>query len=284
VVLYLLDTFRQHNMLTIAGVRGNAAAGGVAFAAACDIVIAGAEVVLNPAYRGIGLYGSEYHTISYFGRCGSEKAREILKSMTPMSPFDARAIGLVDHVFPGSGAVLEKRIRNHVAVVVRSGSFGRITPWKSKVDLSLSSLAQARASELGEMAKDFWSARSSRYHTRRFAFVRKLKATHTPLRFATHRRMDQTYLDEEERASFDNVVHFERMREEQIMADLHRKDDTPASSPKELLRVPLNIGGAKSSETVFSCYYSSPELIATPSGPWSSHSSLNGGGSGQHVV
>lgn len=47
---------------TVACVRSNAAAGGVALAAACDIVIGARGVVLNPAYRAMGLHGSEFHS------------------------------------------------------------------------------------------------------------------------------------------------------------------------------------------------------------------------------
>jgi enoyl-CoA hydratase/carnithine racemase/methionyl-tRNA formyltransferase len=282
VVFHLLHSFKAASIPTIAAMKGNAAAGGVALATSCDIVISGADVVLNPAYRGIGLYGSEYHTLSYFGRCGEAKAREILRSMTPLSPFDARAIGLVDHVFPGTGAVLDKRIRNHVAVIVRSGSLGRVKCWKSSLDLSLGNLARIRAAELGEMSRDFWSARSNRYHTRRFAFVRKVKATHTPFRFAKHRRVDASYLDEEERDTYDNVAHYELMRQEQLIADLERRLDVTngeGHGRSPLLKVPINATSPKSAETIFSCYYSSSEFLATPSCGTSSptSTSVNGG-------
>jgi enoyl-CoA hydratase/carnithine racemase/methionyl-tRNA formyltransferase len=282
VVFHLLHSFRSASITTIAALRGNAAAGGVAFAAACDIVIAGTDVVLNPAYRSIGLYGSEYHTISYFGRCGETNAQKILRSMTPLSPLDARTIGLVDHILPGNGAVLDKRISNHVAVIVRSGNLGRVKCWKSSVNLDLSSLARARALELGEMSRDFWSARATRYHTRRFAFIRKVKATHTPLRFARHSRVDQSYVDEEERDTFDDMAHYQRLQEEKTMADLKQRLDVVAAGESRggipQLKVSMSSESTKKSGvSVFSCYYSSPELVATPSGGMSTPSSVNGG-------
>jgi enoyl-CoA hydratase/carnithine racemase len=267
VVFHLLHTFPSASIRTVAAIRGNAAAGGVAFAAACDVVIAGADVVLNPAYRGIGLFGSEYHTLSYFGRCGSANGAEILKSMKPLSPFDARAIGLVDHVLPGHGALLDKRVRNHMLVIVRSGGLGKARPWKASIDLSLGNLARTRAKELGEMALDFWSARSSRYHSRRFAFVRKAKSKHTPLRFAKHRRLDEGCLDEEERAEYESVGHYERMREEHLILELQRRLEASEGRHGQgpLLKVPTGLT-EKSGETIFSCYYSSPETSSTPSG------------------
>ena len=54
--------FCKRGIVTVACLRGNAAAGGVALAAACDVTIAARGVVLNPAYRGMGLHGSEFHS------------------------------------------------------------------------------------------------------------------------------------------------------------------------------------------------------------------------------
>lgn len=279
VVYYLLHEFPSQNILTIAGVRGNAAAGGVALATACDVVIAGSEVVLNPAYRGIGLYGSEYHSLSYFGRCGKDKANELLRGMMPVSPFEARSIGLVDHVFPGTGQVLEKRIRNHVAVVVKSGKPrpGKIS-WKSKVDLSQEAMARARAMELAEMANDFYSARATRYHSRRFNFVRKVKPTQTPLRFATHRRLGDMNLDEEERDSFDDVGHYERLAEQKLFASILKKieENRLLSIQTPTLEkgvVGLTVAEVKNQENLFGCYYEPVERMSTPSLTLSSKSS-----------
>lgn len=52
----------ERGIITVACIRGNAAAGGVALAAACDMTIAAHGVVLNPAYRAMGLHGSEFHS------------------------------------------------------------------------------------------------------------------------------------------------------------------------------------------------------------------------------
>ena len=52
----------ERGIITVACLRGNAAAGGVAMAAACDVTMAASGVVLNPAYRAMGLHGSEFHS------------------------------------------------------------------------------------------------------------------------------------------------------------------------------------------------------------------------------
>lgn len=52
----------ERGIVTVACVRANAAAGGTALAAGCDVVVAARGVVLNPAYRAMGLHGSEFHS------------------------------------------------------------------------------------------------------------------------------------------------------------------------------------------------------------------------------
>ncbi|KAK5113478.1 hypothetical protein LTR62_003347 [Meristemomyces frigidus] len=287
VVHLLLHEYPKRDILTVAAVRGNAAAGGVALAAACDYVIAGSNAVLNPAYRAIGLYGSEYHTISYYGRCGVARAKHILRAMKPISPPQAQGFGLVDFIFP-SGPELDTCIRYHVEMLTKNSELKR-GPWKAKVDISSATLARARAIELSEMSKDFWSARSGRYHSRRFDFVRKVKARQTPLRFATHRRVQNgvTYHDEEELDSFDDVSYYEALPkrltsdalraevrgetgfmvakwvEEEQMERGHRRE----SVALEMEQVTANIalpGVERRAETVFSCYYKPVDGPLTP--------------------
>jgi enoyl-CoA hydratase/carnithine racemase/methionyl-tRNA formyltransferase len=233
VVHYLLYDLPRRNILTIAAIRGNAAAGGVALAAACDITLAGANVVLNPAYRSMGLHGSEYHSLSYFGRCGQEVGTQLLRDMLPMSPYQALATGLVDHVLPGQGAALDYQIRNHVSGIIDSSIISSnhlASTWKKGLDFSPAVLATVRAAELSEMAKDFFSLRAERFHTRRFAFIRKTKASKTPLRFATHRRFEKgevavgEEVDEEEKDEFDVVRSLEWFLERDRRAEREKEE------------------------------------------------------------
>ena len=207
IVFYLLHELPRRGITSVAALRGNCAAGGVALAAACDRVIAGVHVVLNPSYRAIGLYGSEYHTLSYPGRCGTTKAASLLHSMLPLSACDAHSIGLVDHVLHASEGELDYAVRQHVATL--SSDFAT---WKTNMDLSLAALQSAQTSELAEMAKDCWSHRAERFNIRRKAFVCKIKPVATPLRFAAHRRQrgDAVLLDQEEMDEFD-LVDFYRV-------------------------------------------------------------------------
>jgi enoyl-CoA hydratase/carnithine racemase/methionyl-tRNA formyltransferase len=283
VVQYILHEFPSRNITTIAALRGNAAAGGVAMATACDFVIAGSDVVLNPAYRGIGLYGSEYHTISYYARCGEAKAKKLLSAMLPISPLQARQIGLVDFVFPGSGDVLDDHIQTHVSMMLKDG-VPRKGLWKRNADLSPSALALARANELAEMSKDFWSPRSVRYHSRRSDFVRKAKPSCTPLRFALHRRI-MAQPDEEETPEFDDIETYKLRAESELIAKLraslaittsaedwntHNGDHSINSRLRTLLPPGDRLtppGDSKAAATLFSCHYDGfcpPQALLTP--------------------
>ncbi|KAH9836890.1 Hydrogenase maturation factor HoxX [Teratosphaeria destructans] len=252
---------------------------GVALAVACDIVISSADIVLNPAYRAVGLHGSEFHTISYFARCGQTRAKNMLRSMTPISPLQARQIGLVDYVFPGMGEELDDSIRFHVDMLLKPGVL-TCGYWKSKLDLSAPNLAHVRALELSEMCKDFWSARNTRYNTRRFDFVRKVKATQTPLRFAIHRRnLNGAMFDEEELDSFDDVAYYENIAAKKASVNLrdlvrHELGNLVAKWAKNEVRPQpkyangpvrslieqddMHLAGPgrqRKMSTVFSCYY-----------------------------
>ncbi|OAA35914.1 C-type cyclin [Metarhizium rileyi] len=229
VVEKLLVDLPARGITTISAIRGNCAAGGVALAAACDIVLAGEHVVLNPAYRALGLYGSEFHSVSYPGRCGAEGAKMALRSMTPLSADDAQGMGLVDHVLRVPAEALNAAVRAHVEILFARGDKpGTTTPvakagaWKRNVDTSPAGLALARAAELGQMSMDFWSARSERYHSRRRDFVRKAKPSSTPLRFATHRRQ-KGMMDEEELDTFDSVEWFVEKSMQNLKKDISDK-------------------------------------------------------------
>jgi putative two-component system hydrogenase maturation factor HypX/HoxX len=69
----------------VSGVTGNAGAGGVMLALAADIVFARADIVLNPHYRSMGLYGSEYWTYSLPRAVGPAMAEQLTQACLPVS-------------------------------------------------------------------------------------------------------------------------------------------------------------------------------------------------------
>lgn len=227
----------ERGIMTLSCIRGNVAAGGVALAAACDVVVAAGTAVLNPAYRARGLHDSEFHLYSYVKRCGRSITTHLVKDMLPLLPIRSRELGLVDAVLSGYDtsaaetlALMTKYIRTLVSAsssALGSGHF-QTAPW-SRASLALPSrqliplvdrmcenkrmqyesakhipLIHYPNEELSQMLLDsFHPVRSQRYHTRRLKFARKVKAEGTPTRFVSHRA--HAKLDEEEIAEFDDV-------------------------------------------------------------------------------
>jgi putative two-component system hydrogenase maturation factor HypX/HoxX len=96
-LVYAILTTTTH--IVIAGLQGNAAAGGVMLALAADLVYVRSGVVLNPHYKRMGLYGSEYWTYSLPKRVGYKKAMELTSTCLPMGTQVAKEIGLIDDYF-----------------------------------------------------------------------------------------------------------------------------------------------------------------------------------------
>ncbi|RBH44058.1 formyl transferase, partial [Pseudomonas sp. MWU13-2860] len=92
-----LLTARQ---LVVAGLSGNAGAGGVMLALAADLVFARGGVVLNPHYKTMGLYGSEYWTYSLPGAVGAEQARLLTEACLPLSAREAWRLGMIQDIGP----------------------------------------------------------------------------------------------------------------------------------------------------------------------------------------
>ena len=69
------------NKVTVSAIRGNAGAGGVMAALAADYVWTHRNVILNPHYKSMGLFGSEYWTHFLPERVGSPMAAYLTESM-----------------------------------------------------------------------------------------------------------------------------------------------------------------------------------------------------------
>ncbi|WWC95295.1 hypothetical protein V866_002156 [Kwoniella sp. B9012] len=239
----------KRGILTVACVRGNAAAGGVALAAGCDVVLASRGVVLNPAYRGMGLHGSELHSYSYLKRCGPVHAATLLRAMKPINTTLARDWGLVDIEIGSATQSLSdneplfvetiKTILNGKCQDMFSPTSNfKCAPWSRPTSSTLEHLddesmieamcAQKvstysegtrdfppllhyRNEELSQMLLDsFHPGRSNRYHSRRYKFIRKVKADSTPSRYIIHRAAEA---DEEDTRAFDDAPGWRRGRE-----------------------------------------------------------------------
>jgi len=96
LVLEVIDTPKQ---ITISALRNNAGAGGVILALACDEVIVRQGIVLNPHYKTMGLFGSEYWTYLLPKRVGRKTAHALTEDCMSMLAEEAVRLGLADRLF-----------------------------------------------------------------------------------------------------------------------------------------------------------------------------------------
>ena len=173
LVLEIVNTMSH---LVIAGLRGNAGAGGVMLALAADHVYARSGVVLNPHYKGMGgLYGSEYWTYTLTRRVGAERAVAVTEACRPIGTAEAKAIGLIDDSFGACVAEFEAQLAQNSVLLASGADFW--SALRAKHDARLADerrkpLAAYRAEELARMHENFYGPDPA-YHVARRRFVMK---------------------------------------------------------------------------------------------------------------
>ncbi|TJZ58914.1 hydrogenase maturation protein [Streptomyces piniterrae] len=168
--------------LVIAALGGNAAAGGAMLALAADEVWCRSAVVLNPHYRLMGLYGSEYWTYSLPGRAGPEAAAQLTERALPLTAAAGQCLGLADRIIdcaPQEFAAQTARLALRTASAPALQA--RIAAKKAHRERAEAEkpLAAYREHELARMHKNFFDP-DQPYHALRRAFVRKEPLTGTP--------------------------------------------------------------------------------------------------------
>ena len=164
--------------LVIAGLRGNAGAGGAMLALAADYVYARNGVVLNPHYQGMGnLYGSEYWTYTLPRRVGPAKAHELTEGCKPIGAQGAKEIGFVDDVFGENIEEFEQQLAQRATEIAHHPHVWRMLREKHEKRLAgecIKPLARYRAEELKNMRVNFFGPDPA-YHEARQRFVYKGK-------------------------------------------------------------------------------------------------------------
>ncbi|MDQ0703762.1 putative two-component system hydrogenase maturation factor HypX/HoxX [Pseudomonas sp. W3I7] len=171
-----LLTARQ---LVVSGLTGSAGAGGVMLALAADIVFARAGVVLNPHYKSMGLYGSEYWTYSLPRAVGSEIAHKLTEECLPISAIQAQQWGMVQDIGP--------RCPNEFSAWLLQAAQGALSDEKyaaqrtRKANIDLEPMERCRQNELAQMALDMVRNRQQ-FAEKCRNFVFKRKTCQTPQR------------------------------------------------------------------------------------------------------
>jgi len=165
--------------LVVSGVTGNAGAGGVMLALAADIVFARADIVLNPHYKSMGLYGSEYWTYSLPRAVGPAMAEQLTQACLPVSAAQALQLGMVQEIGPRCPDEFSLWLLQRANGVLSDPTYAAVRERKLRVDHVL--IRQCREAELQEMQEDML------YNRNQFAekcrnFVYKRKTCCTPAR------------------------------------------------------------------------------------------------------
>ena len=166
----ILDT---DSHVVISALSGNAGAGGVALALAADEVCARPGVVLNPHYKGMELFGSEYWTYLFPKRVGDQMTAELTETCLPISARRANVIGLIDHVFGSDVASFRQQVRRFAETIAQGDDLDERARGKQASrdhDESIRPLDSYRYEELARMAQDFFG---TAYQAARRAFVHK---------------------------------------------------------------------------------------------------------------
>jgi putative two-component system hydrogenase maturation factor HypX/HoxX len=173
LILEILNTMSH---LVIAGLRGNAGAGGVMLALAADRAYAMSGVVLNPHYRSMGeLYGSEYWTYTLPRRVGQARAMELTRACQPLGAKAAREMGFLDDAFGEDANSFEAELRARATRLAQDPEFRAMLREKHERrldDESIKPLASYRAEELERMKVNFFGPDPA-YHEARRRFVFK---------------------------------------------------------------------------------------------------------------
>jgi len=164
--------------LVVSSVGGNAGAGGVMLALGADEVLLREGVVLNPHYRTMGLYGSEYWTYVLPRRVGTYQAEMLTTRCEPIDAADALRIGLADQVVGGPRTAFEDVVLDHaLRIAARDDYFHRLEHKRSRraADERHRPLDVYRTEELATMSRDIFDDRLG-FAAARHAFVIKRPA------------------------------------------------------------------------------------------------------------
>ncbi len=187
-----LEIIDSPNLWIMAGMQGNAGAGGVFFALTADQVIARSSVILNPHYKSMGnLFGSEYWTYLLPRRVGEHQSKQLTQNRLPIGAEEALSLGMLDETIGGNSAEFIYYLQTKAEQQASDPDLEAKLEAKTKqlqADHIAKPLEQYRQQELEQMKLNFYGFDPS-YHVARYHFVEKLAKARTPAYLAKHRRI-----------------------------------------------------------------------------------------------
>jgi putative two-component system hydrogenase maturation factor HypX/HoxX len=173
-----------HDRITVAALGGNAAAGGLMLALAADEVWVRDGAVLNPHYRLMGLYGSEYWTSTLPRRVGPDAAERLTGEALPLVAAQALRLGLIDRVLGCAPQRFAEEAAGLGQELATAPDWPRRLAAKRRAREHADAqrpLAWYRSEELAHMYRNFY-APDEPYHELRRAFLHKTPPRSTPER------------------------------------------------------------------------------------------------------
>jgi putative two-component system hydrogenase maturation factor HypX/HoxX len=177
--------------LVVTSVGGNAGAGGVMMGLGADRVLVREGVVLNPHYRTMGLFGSEFWTYVLPRRVGASVAGRLTGEALPVGAAQAVELGLADRMMAGSRLEFERSVLEYAERLAAGDDYERLLGIKREAreaDERRKPLEAYRVEELAEMSRDMFDDRNG-FRQARQAFVHKRKVVATPDHLAVHREL-----------------------------------------------------------------------------------------------
>jgi putative two-component system hydrogenase maturation factor HypX/HoxX len=177
----VLEIINMTSRLTVSALWGSAAAGGAIMSLAADKVWARAGCVVNPHYKVMGLFGSEYWTYLLPKRVGVGGALELAESMLALGMAEAKRIGLIDEILPDAYDDFTIAVKASAESLAHSVDYNRLVSAKKKTrksDEAVKPLHAYREAELQKMHAQFYDANSA-YHQLRHRFIHKIKPSET---------------------------------------------------------------------------------------------------------
>jgi putative two-component system hydrogenase maturation factor HypX/HoxX len=148
-------------------------------ALAADIVLARADIVLNPHYKTMGLYGSEYWTYSLPRAVGRAMAEKLTEDCLPISATRALQLGMVQEIGPRCPDEFGLWLLQRANGALSDSAYRAVRERKSQFDTQL--MQHCRNAELQEMQLDMVQNRKQ-FAEKCRNFVFKRKACGTPQR------------------------------------------------------------------------------------------------------
>ena len=165
--------------LVVSGLTGSAGAGGVMLALAADIVLAREGVVLNPHYKTMGLYGSEYWTYSLPRAVGSEIAYKLTEECLPISALQAQHYGMIQGIGPRCPDAFGRWLMQQAGSALTDEKYLQARARKAAMDID--QVERCREYELAQMQLDMVHNRQQ-FAQKCQNFVLKRKTCQSPQR------------------------------------------------------------------------------------------------------